>query len=161
MGRRMKVVTITTDGRDIGKNFLLREMNSAPGEWWAIRCLILLANSGATLPAGSLDAGMAGLAAAEQASGLATALLAGGIRMLPGVSPKELRPLLDEMAPCIQYQPAGGLPPQSLLDGEYCQIEEIATWFKLRFELLQLHVGFSLAGALSTTDTTPPAPASS
>jgi len=69
-----------------------------------------------------------------------------------------LKPLLDEMMTCVQYVPPGqGVAAQSLMDGAYCQIEEISTRLQLRAEILEVHLGFSLAGVASTLGTTPPA----
>lgn len=159
MARLQRTLTITAAGRDKGKAFLLKEMPAEQGEWWAVRALILLANAGTALPEGSLDAGMAGLAAAEASTGVVTAMLAGGVRMLPGIDPDRLKPLLDEMMGNVLYQPPAGLPAQDLLPGELCQIEEVATRLQLRAELISLHVGFSVAGGASTSGTTPASPA--
>lgn len=155
MARRERRVTITDDNRDKGKVFILREMAADAAEWWAIRALIVMGNSGVSLPNGVLESGMAGLAAMEASRGVASALLAIGLRMLPGVDARALKPLLDEMAACIKYQPPGHHPAQELLEGELSQIEEIETRLKLRAELLELHLGFSLAGAASILDTSP------
>lgn len=157
MARRERRVTITDEGRDKGKTFLLREMSADAGEWWAIRALIVMGNAGVALPGTVAETGMAGLAYMESTKGVASALFAVGLRMLPGVDPRALKPLLDEMAACIFYQPPGNYPAQGLMSGEMSQVEEIATLLKLRAELLELHLGFSLAGAVSTSATTPPA----
>lgn len=163
MARRETRVTITDEGRDKGKTFILREMPSFDGEWWAIRALVVLGNAGLTMPAGVLESGMAGLAAMEQMKGAASALFLMGLRMLPGVDPKALKPLLDEMMGCVTYQPPGAFPAQALFSGDMSQIEEIKTILTLRAEVLELHLGFSLAGAVSTlaTDPTSETPASS
>lgn len=157
MARRDRKVQISEENRDKGKVFVLREMSSDAGEWWAIRALIVMGNAGVTIPNGVQASGMEGLAYMEHTKGLASALFAIGMRMLPGVDAHALKPLLDEMMACVQYKPPGNLPLQDLYDGDLCQIEEISTRLKLRAELLELHLGFSLAGAESTTDTTPPA----
>lgn len=164
MARHERLVTITADGRDKGKTFRLVEMPADQGEWWAIRALSVLGDAGVSMPPGTLEAGMAGLAAMEATKGMASALFVVGLRMLPGVNTANLKPLLDEMMTCITYVPptARGvpLPEQPLKDGEYSQIDEIATRLKLRADVLELHLGFSLAGAVSTSDTTQsPAPA--
>jgi hypothetical protein len=152
MGRREKLIQITAEGRDRGKTFMLREMPADQGERWAIRMLLALANGGAKLPDGVLEAGMAGLAVTMPA------LIAVGLRSLAGLRYEDVAPLLDEMMGCVQYIPPGQLPAQGIMAGEYAQIEEIATRLQLRYEVLQLHVGFSLAGGASTTDTNPSAP---
>lgn len=159
MARREKLVAIPAadnpDNRDKGKVFLLREMSAFDAEWWAIRALIVMGNSGVTLPQGVLESGMQGLAFMEQTKGVASALFAIGLRMLPGVNPRELKPLLDEMRSCIFYQPPGNHTAQALEDGLLCQVEEISTLLKLRADVLELHLGFSLAAAASTLDTAP------
>jgi hypothetical protein len=164
MARRTRVVTITEPGRDIGKSFLLTELDAFSGEWWAIRALTVLGNAGVNLPGNALESGMAGIAAVEASTGAVSALMVAGLRMLPGVDPNALKPLLDEMMNCVQYRPAMGgtqLPPQPLMYGEFAQIEEIMTIMKLRAELIELHTGFSLAGANSILGTIPqPPPAS-
>lgn len=163
MARRERVVTITDEGRDQGKVFVLRELSSFDGEWWAVRALTVMGNAGVNLPGNALESGMAGIAAAEASTGAVTALLVAGLRMLPGVDPQALKPLLDEMMACVLFKPSGShqLPPQALMYGEFCQIEEIATILRLRAELIELHTGFSLAGAKSILGTTPqPLPAS-
>lgn len=161
MARRERRVSITDDNRDKGKTFVLREMAADAGEWWAVRTLIVMGNAGVSLPHGVLESGMHGLAFMENTKGVASALFAIGLRMMPGVDPHALKPLLDEMMACVKYQPPGAFPAQDLNDGELSQIEEIATRLKLRAELLELHLGFSLAGAVSTLDTPPPAPPAS
>lgn len=155
MARHTRKVPITEENRDKGKVFVLREMSADAGEWWAVRALIVMGNAGVSLPNGVLESGMSGLAHMENIKGAASALLAIGLRMMPGVDAHALKPLLDEMMACVQYQPPGGHAAQELHEGEMSQIEEISTRLKLRAELLELHLGFSLAAVASTTDTAP------
>lgn len=156
MTRHVRVVTITEDGRDKGKSFTLTEMPADQGEWWAIRALSVLGNAGLDLPKNALDAGMAGLASLEATRGAVSALFVVGLRMLPGVDVHALRPLLDEMMTCVQYQPPGKFAAQAINDGVMSQIEEIQTRLQLRAELLELHLGFSIAGLVSNSPTDPP-----
>lgn len=151
MARREKLVTIIAEGRDKGKTFHIRELPADAAERWANRAMIALANAGAKLPEGTLD-GMAGLEFSLRSVVLV------GMQSLSGLSWRDVEPLLDEMRPLIQWCPPGypKLPAQPLFPGEDSQIEEVQTWYTLRFELMQLHMGFSLAGALSTSGTTPP-----
>ena len=153
MARHTKRITITAAGRDFGKVFELREKPADEGERWATRAIIALANAGARLPDGALEAG--GMAGLELS--LRNVILT-GIQAIQGLRFSDLEPLLDEMKPCIQWCPPGGAPPQQIFPGENSQIEEVATWYTLRFELLQLHLGFSLAGSTSTTASTPQTP---
>lgn len=154
MARREQRVTITAEGRDRGKVFMLREMDSDRGERWALRSLLALSRGGIEVPPGMFDAGFAGLAT------MLPYFLVIGLQSLHGSQWAEIEPLLDEMMGCVQWQPPGAAPLQPLFPGENSQIEEIATRLQLRKEVLQLHVGFSVADALSTSEQPPPAPAS-
>ena len=139
MARRTKLVKITDEGRDKGKTFLITEMPPSQAEAWAYRALLALANNNVEVPDASL--GMAALAQV-------------GLRGLSGLPWIVAEPLLKEMMECVQVcpepknpsfvrplEPAGG-------DGDY-DIEEIATRLKLRKEIFQLHVDFSLAAIQS------------
>jgi hypothetical protein len=88
-------------------------------------------------------------------------LLVIGLNSLHGAKWDEVEPLIDEMMDCVKFQPPGtnGNPQllQDLFKGTNCQIEEIATRLHLRREVLQLHMGFSMADALSTSGN-PPSP---
>lgn len=158
MARRTKRVTITAEGRDRGKVFELREKAADDAERWATRAVIALANAGARLPDGVLEAG--GMAGLELS--LRNVVLT-GIQAIQGLRFGDIEPLLDEMKPCISFVPPphGQVPLQPIFPGEDSQIEEVATWYTLRYELLQLHLGFSLAAGQSTTGTTPPQPPAS
>lgn len=151
MTRKVMPLTITAEGRDKGKTFILHEMPSDQGERWFIRLVLALANAGAKVPEEILFAGAAGFA--ELLPTLRNSLVV-AIRAAQGLDYKELSALLDEMTPYIKWQPPGmpAPPEQNIFPGNNSQIEEVATWFKLRFELIQLHVGFSLAAAVSTTE---------
>jgi hypothetical protein len=151
--RRVKTITIANEGRDKGKQFVLTEMSADRGERWALRALLAIAN--ARNDATDLGAGMVGLAVALKELGNI-----GFVAALKGLHYDDLAPLLDEMMGCVQHQPTPGvlLP---VLPGEASQIEEITTRWQLRLELIELHLGFSLAGALSITGTEPPSPPAS
>lgn len=155
MPRKELRVTITDEGRDRGKVFVLREMPADNAERWFYRFVLALANAGAKVPEEVLFAGAAGFA--EMLPTLRNSLVV-GMRALQGLDYGAVRPLLDEMVPFIKWQPPGlpAPPEQDIFPGANCQIEEVGTWVKLRFELIQLHVGFSLAAAASTTGRTPP-----
>jgi hypothetical protein len=144
--RKEKIVTIQTEGRDRGKSFRLTEMPADQGEKWAFRALLALSRGGMNLPAGILDAGMAGLAS------IVPYLVIMGLRSLNAAQWSELEPLLDEMMLCVKYQPPGNMPPQELFSGASGQIEEIRTRVELRKQILELHVDPSLAAVLLTSD---------
>lgn len=159
MARRTQFVTITAPGRDKGKQFLITEMSADQGERWAYRTLLALSRGGIDLPPGVFERGFAGLAE------MLPYLLVIGLRALHGAQWTEIEPLLDEMMSCVQFQPPGtnGNPQllQALFPGHNCQIDEVATRMQLRKEVLQLHAGFSLADAFSTSESeVPPSEAS-
>lgn len=147
MARRTKLVTITAEGRDKGKVFELTEMPADQGERWATRAVLALANAGAKLPEGALGAGTAGLELGWRN------VLVMGIQAMQGLTEPSVRPLLDELKPCMKYvPPQPGVPRQDIFPGENSQVEDFQTWYTLYFEYLQLHLGFSLAGILSTSE---------
>lgn len=130
MARRTQTITITNEGRDKGKTFVLTEMPADQAERWATRLLLALTNNKAELPPGALDSGMAGIAAA-------------GIKALAKLPYEEAEPLLEEMFAFVQYQHAPNMPLQSIFPGPSSQIEEVKTRLDLRLALFKLHVNFS------------------
>lgn len=151
MARRTKRVTITAEGRDKGKAFELTEMPADQGERWATRAILALANAGAKLPEGALGSGAAGLELTWRN------VLVTGIHALQGLTEPSIRPLLDELKPCMHYvPPQPGVPTQPIFPGDNSQVEDFQTWYTLYFEYLQLHLGFSLAGMLSTSESQDP-----
>lgn len=153
MSRHTKVVTITAPGRDRGKVFVITEMDADKGERWALRTLFALSRGGIEVPPGMFDQGWIGLA------NLMPYVLVIGLRSLHGAQWLEVEPLLDEMMECVRWSPPGTNQREDLLQtihpGAASQIEEISTRFHLRKEVLQLHMGFSLADALSTSGQNP------
>jgi hypothetical protein len=139
--RKTKMVQITDEGRDKGKSFLLTEMPAAKAEKWAMRVLLLVAQSGADIPGGA-NSGMAGLAAL----GIQT--------ILGGMHFEAFEPLLDQMMTCVQIIPDLKQPDyfRPLIDDDVnADIEEITTRIKLRVEVFNLHVNFSFGDLLSTS----------
>jgi hypothetical protein len=135
-----RIETFTADyGRDAGKQFQLTEMPADAAEWWAIRAGRALAIAGVALPEDWENAGMAQIAILGMAA----------IANLPEIT---LKALLDEMFLCVRFKPANAkIPPQELIDGDGCQIEEVKTRWQLRQALYYLHTGFSPAGDTPTT----------
>lgn len=137
MARRTETITITAEGRDKGKKFILTEMSSDQGERWAERALLALTNTGAAVPPEVLSAGMAGLAAI-------------GIQALGMVKYESVRPLLDELWPtCVRYLHKPGILPRD--PNQFGDIEEVSTRWEIYKALLKLHVGFSLADVSPTS----------
>lgn len=141
MARRQKLVTIDHDApytRDNGKKFVLREMPSDQGERWAIRAILGICSVNPNIPAETANAGFAGLASL-------------GVKLLLTVPEAIAMPLIDEMFDQVFYQPPNEkIPPQAIIGGGNSQIEEVATRLYLRQQLLELHLGFSLAAAPPT-----------
>jgi hypothetical protein len=145
MSRKRHIVQIEAEGRDKGKHFLVTEMSAWDAEKWATKALLALGRSGVDIPDDAIDAGMAGVMAA----GLS------GFARLPY---DDAAPLLDEMMACVAFVPdpsrldsVTGRPiARALLKGEDGDIEEVATLVRLRSEVAELHLGFSLAAVLST-----------
>jgi hypothetical protein len=144
MARKTAIVVVDQDGRDKGKRYLLTEMPASRAEKWAARAFLALAHSGVEVPQNLVDAGFAGIAIL-------------GLRSLMGLQYDEAEPLLDEMMTCVEFLPDPTSDAVKRPINESAEdIEEVTTRVQLRTEVFQLHVGFSLAGALRTS---PPASA--
>lgn len=138
---KSKLVPIPKDpetwGRDAGKNFLITEMPAEKAEKWAIRMFLALKGTSAEsqIPLEVRSLGIVGVA-----------IVTINRFLQANVKFEDLEPLLDEMFTCVQAVPepnnlATARPP---LPGE---IQEVATRGFLRSEILELHTGFSMAGA--------------
>lgn len=141
MALKTKTVTITNEGRDLGKNYKLTEMPVAKGEKWAARALLALAKAGVEVP-DNAD-GMSGLAGF-------------GLSSIEKLDWADVEPLMDEMLTCIKFAPSAGITRDLMLDAG--DVEEISTLFTLRKEILALHFDFFGSAVASTSDTkVPPA----
>lgn len=155
MSRRTKTVTIKSDAsnRDAGKSFHLTEMPAMQAEKWAARAMSALLRSGVHVPDEIVSRGLAGIAMV-------------GLKGLMGLSFADAEPLMDEMFTCIQRVEQA--VTRKLVEND---IEEVTTILQLRSEVIDLHVGFSIAaylskkwaesrvttaGATSATPTSPP-----
>ena len=126
--RRTKVVTITDEkSRDSGKQFMVTEMDAEAAEWWAVRVLKGLLGSDADV---DLSAPLSQLAR--------FAFIA--LAKMPAA---ELKPLLDEMKPCIKVLLPDGKTTRDLLPSD---IEEIFTWLELRKSVFEVMTGFFVDG---------------
>ena len=140
--RKILHVTISDQGRDLGKTFVLTEMPASRGEKWGTKALIALTKAGIEVPDELMGSGMAGIALY-------------GINTLASASItfEDVEPLLDEMMECVQIAP----DPRHLevvrplVEDD---IEEIATRIKLRAEVFKMHVNFSGTGSGSTSIST-------
>jgi hypothetical protein len=144
---RTKLVTITSEGRDQGKTFLITEMSSYHGEKWAYKALLALSRGGFELPPGIFDSGMSGLAS------IVPYLMVIGFRSLHAARWEEVEILLDEMMACVKYKPPqDALPAVELRNDSTSQIEEIKTRVELRKEVLMLHVDPFVLAQFQTSD---------
>lgn len=132
-------ITIDSEGRDYGKTFEIAEMPALTIEWWSYRALQALSSSGVDVPTELMGSGGAGVAAF-------------GFRALANIEPFKAKPLLDEMLTCIRMcpDPRHHEVIRELVEGD---IEEVSTLFKLRMSWFDLHVGFSMGGNPSTSQT--------
>ena len=141
MARKEQTYTVTDEGRDKGKNFVLREMPASQAERWAIRVILAMGKSGVEIPDHLAAQGMSGLAAI-------------GLMNLPRIPFADADPLLAEMMDCVQRQEASVTRP--LVEDD---IEEVATRFKLRRAIFELHLGFFAPADPSTSESGQSAPA--
>ncbi|MBB3743913.1 hypothetical protein FHX10_003412 [Rhizobium sp. BK591] len=148
MARKELDITITDEGRDKGKTFHIREMPAAQAEKWAIRVISLAAKAGVDIGTIDPQMGMAGIALM-------------GFNALMAANFEDIEPLLDDMMGCISIKPDAGNPSIMRPIIQDDDIEEIGTRFRLRREVVLLHVGFSQTAAPSNTTSSGPAPASS
>ena len=129
--------TITDEGRDKGKIYLLREMPARQAAHWAVKLFTALVNSGFQVSDEMMRGGMAAVAAAGFDS----------VRRLQAV---DANALIDELMTCVlmRRDPKNTNLAAPLLDGD---IEEVGTYFALAAEVFKLHTGFSLAADKSNS----------
>ena len=132
MARKTKIVTITDENRDQGKTFIITEVPADQAESWALRLFLALKQSEVDVPESLQSLGMAGIASM-------------GIRALLSMEYSTLRPLLAEMLDCVKFKPERAeLAPVPLGSGINCLVEEVSTLVRLRREVAELHLGFSI-----------------
>lgn len=138
MGIKTQRITVTAEGRDKGKTFLLTEMPADQAEAWALRALLGLQRSGMEITDDALAGGAASLAAL-------------GLKALFNLPWDELQPLLEEMFTCVTYVHNPKHASQEITPGRNSQIEEVATRFMLRIAIFELHLGFSVPDVTPTS----------
>lgn len=133
MARKVIDVTITDEGRDIGKRFRITEMPASKGERWAIQAMLALSKTGAEIPDEVMEGGMASLAQV-------------GVALFVKLPPEDAFPLIDELFSCVTILPNknDSSVTRNLVEED---IEEISTRIKLKFETLKLHLDFLQADA--------------
>ena len=138
MARKTETFTVTEDGRDKNKTFLLTEWPASKAEAWAIRAVLALGAAKVEVPPGILNEPDGGMAKLTEI----------GITKLFSLPYKDAWPLLEELIECVQVMPDSRRPQvkRALVEED---IEEVRTRLRLKWEVLKLHVDFSIAGALS------------
>lgn len=136
MARTVVNFTISDEGRDKGKIFVLTEMSASQAEAWALRALLALSAAGVKTQDG--DESMAAMADF-------------GFASLKGLEWKIAEPLLAEMWTCVRYAPD---PHKLSLVRNLVEedIEEVATRIKLRLAVWNLHTDFLKAAAPSVLE---------
>jgi hypothetical protein len=132
MARKTQDVTIDDgESRDNGRTYRITEMAAARAEKWAMRAFLAIAKSGLDVPPDLANGGMRALAFM-------------GLHALTNLSFQDAEPLLDEMMSCVQT-----VEPSLVRALTSDDIDEVRTRVLLRQKVLELHVGFSLADAVS------------
>lgn len=135
MARKTETYTVEDEGRDKGKVYLLTEWPASKAEQWAIRALLALGAANVEVPSGVMNDGMAGLAAV-------------GLKKLFALPYSAAGPLFDELMQCVEVQPDTRRPQvkRALVETD---IEEVRTRLVLKWQVLKLHIDFSIADDLS------------
>jgi hypothetical protein len=133
--KRKITFTVSDEGRDNGKCFVIEELPASRAEKWAIRAMLALGRAGVEVSESDLAGGMESLARL-------------GYSLLSKISFEEAEPLLDEMWNCVQIQPDPRNPDvvRMLIEDD---IFEPMTRMRLRVEVLKLHMGFLRAAGQS------------
>lgn len=128
MARRTIIVTISAEGRDKGKAYLITEMPASAAEEWGARAMNTMSKVMGGFSDDLLAAGLPGLTVAM-------------VSAFARANWTDVKPLLDEMFRCIRMVPDPARPEvtRPLVEDD---IEEVATRLKLREEVLELHLGF-------------------
>lgn len=126
--RKSLTVTITDEGRDKDKQFILTEMPALQAHYWAVKAILALGKNGVDLPEGFEESGMAGIAKL-------------GIELVFKLPYDIARELLDDLLTCVKCIPDPQKPniTRNLIADD---IEEVKTYFNLEIEVFKLHVDF-------------------
>jgi hypothetical protein len=112
-------------------------MAATKAEDWAIRVMLALGAANVDIPDGALQLGMAALAEI-------------GLKKLFAIDAVSIRPLLAELMECVEFVPNPQKPAVKVGYPLFeSQVEEVKTLLMLKWEVLKLHLDFSLAAGLS------------
>ena len=127
-----------TRNRDKGKLFRITEWSAAKADNWGQR-MMYAANSGAgELPTSLAGIGLEGIA-----------ILGINVFLRGNIAPGTMIPLLDELLECVKIIRDHAKPDVATDIVSEDDIEEVATRWWLRGEVLTLHLNFSVSAALS------------
>ncbi len=155
---RKEATFTATDGRDAGKQFLLREMPASQAEMWAIRVMLAMGRSGIEIPEAFKSQGFAGLLAIldggadDIGAAVLSALKLTFFANIMRIDPDDAMPLLAEMMACCQRVETN--VTRALVDDD---IEEIATRMKIRAAIWNLHTDFFVPAGHQTSASGRPA----
>lgn len=141
--RRVKRITVTSGdaktNRDFGKTFEITEKPAEETEEWCARALLGIGGGRMDIPEELMNFPSAAI------------IVIGGARALVSMSFEDAKPLMAEMMACVKLcpDPANPAVVRNLMPGE---IEEPATLIAIRKEVLELHLGFTLAEAKSRAE---------
>ena len=126
--RKTLTYTVTDQGRDSGKVFMLTEMSATEAEDWALQAFFAIMNAGVEIPDDVASMGFAGIAAI-------------GLKALGKVPYYMAEPLLNKIMDCVKIIPDPSQPNviRALIDSD---IEEAATRLKLKKAVFDLHTSF-------------------
>jgi len=127
---KTKLVTITAEGRDKGRQYLLTEMPALKAERWARHAIAACAAKDLNIREEVKALGMLGFVL------FCFQAIAGG-------DVDAVDKLMDEILPQIQIIEEGAVGPRPL--GGEGDIWEVWTYKTLRQELIELHMGFTFA----------------
>ncbi|OBX10414.1 hypothetical protein QV09_05540 [Gallibacterium salpingitidis] len=114
-------------GRDAGTKFIITEMPIAKADKWAMKVLLALAGSGIDVP--NPQDGM-------------LAIVRVALSAFKNIPEEKFIPLADELLDCVEIVPKGGQPRK--LNLEFNDVQDISTLYRLRQEVLMLHIDFLL-----------------
>lgn len=141
MARKIVTYTVTAEGRDKGKTFVLTEMSATQAHKWATKAIFAVLNSGVEMPDEMLKMGLAGFAMM-------------GIGAITDIPFAVAEPLLDELMTCVQIQQQ--LATRRLVEED---IEEPWTIFELQGQAFTLHVGPFISAVRKPSPSSPTTPA--
>lgn len=132
--RRSKAYVVTAEGRDAGKTFILTEKSAMAAEMWALRVFLALARTGLQIPEELKAMGLMGLAILS-------------IDAARFMQFDDAKVVLSELMECVKIVPDPDNNPDFSRPLVENDISEIRTLLMLKREVLELHLGFSLADA--------------